>query len=85
MRSELGKLPLDAVLSEREALNLNIVASIKPAADAWGLEVLRYEIKDIIPPKSIVQVSAGVRAATARAWAPRAGLQNCCGGRAGTG
>lgn len=45
MRSELGKISLDAVFAERDALNQNIVASIQPAAAAWGLEVLRYEIR----------------------------------------
>lgn len=41
MRSELGKIPLDSVFSERDTLNQNIVASIQPAAMNWGLEVLR--------------------------------------------
>lgn len=53
MRSELGKISLDAVFAERDALNLNIVASIQPAATAWGLEVLRYEIRDILPPPAV--------------------------------
>jgi regulator of protease activity HflC (stomatin/prohibitin superfamily) len=56
MRSELGKISLDSVFAERDALNANVVAAIQPAAEAWGLRVLRYEIKDIVPP-------AGVRAA----------------------
>lgn len=55
MRSELGKISLDAVFAERDALNQNIVASIQPAASAWGLEVLRYEIRDILPPAAVRQ------------------------------
>lgn len=53
MRSELGKISLDAVFAERDALNQGIVASIQPAAAAWGLEVLRYEIRDILPPPAV--------------------------------
>jgi regulator of protease activity HflC (stomatin/prohibitin superfamily) len=51
MRSELGKITLDKTFEEREALNANIVAAIHSAADAWGLQCLRYEIRDIAPPR----------------------------------
>ncbi|KAF6265999.1 hypothetical protein COO60DRAFT_1676377 [Scenedesmus sp. NREL 46B-D3] len=51
MRSELGKITLDKTFEEREALNLAIVASINAAAEAWGLQCMRYEIKDITPPE----------------------------------
>jgi len=53
MRSELGKISLDKCFEERESLNLNIVNAINSAALAWGAEVLRYEIKDIVPPASV--------------------------------
>ena len=53
MRSELGKITLDKTFEERESLNLNIVESIKSAAEAWGIECLRYEIRDIAPPPSV--------------------------------
>ncbi|KAL4434785.1 hypothetical protein ABPG77_005312 [Micractinium sp. CCAP 211/92] len=53
MRSELGKISLDSVFSERDTLNQNIVSSIQSAAMNWGLEVLRYEIRDILPPASV--------------------------------
>ncbi|KAI3432389.1 hypothetical protein D9Q98_003945 [Chlorella vulgaris] len=53
MRSELGKISLDSVFSERDTLNQNIVASIQSAAMNWGLEVLRYEIRDIMPPSAV--------------------------------
>ena len=53
MRSELGKISLDAVFAERDALNQGIVESIQPAAAAWGLQVLRYEIRDILPPPAV--------------------------------
>ncbi|GFR46088.1 hypothetical protein Agub_g7574 [Astrephomene gubernaculifera] len=55
MRSELGKITLDKTFEEREALNHNIVRAINEAAEAWGLQCLRYEIKDIMPPRGIVQ------------------------------
>lgn len=53
MRSELGKITLDKTFEERENLNLNIVRSINAAATAWGIECLRYEIRDISPPSSV--------------------------------
>lgn len=53
MRSELGKITLDKTFAERESLNANIVQSINQAAEAWGIECLRYEIRDISPPPSV--------------------------------
>lgn len=54
MRSELGKLELDRTFEERSSLNSSIVEAINEAADPWGIQVLRYEIKDITPPKSVM-------------------------------
>lgn len=54
MRSELGKLELDRTFEERNTLNINIVSAINEAAEPWGIQVLRYEIKDITPPKSVM-------------------------------
>lgn len=45
MRSEIGKIPLDNVFKEREALNYSIVRSISKAAEPWGIVCLRYEIR----------------------------------------
>jgi len=53
MRSELGKITLDKTFEERESLNQNIVQSINQASAAWGITCLRYEIRDITPPKSV--------------------------------
>eukprot|EP00922_Rhytidocystis_sp_ex-Travisia-forbesii_P008630 GHVS01012647.1.p1 GENE.GHVS01012647.1~~GHVS01012647.1.p1 ORF type:complete len:409 (+),score=47.98 GHVS01012647.1:218-1444(+) len=53
MRSELGKLTLDNILSERSALNECIVKQINQASSAWGVSCLRYEIRDILPPINI--------------------------------
>lgn len=55
MRSELGKITLDKTFEERDSLNQNIVKSINEASEAWGLTCLRYEIRDISPPRGIVQ------------------------------
>ena len=55
MRSELGKMELDKTFEERDILNTNIVSAINSAAGPWGIQVLRYEIKDIIPPPSIME------------------------------
>jgi regulator of protease activity HflC (stomatin/prohibitin superfamily) len=55
MRSELGKMELDKTFEERDVLNTNIVAAINDAAGPWGFQVLRYEIKDIVPPQSVME------------------------------
>jgi regulator of protease activity HflC (stomatin/prohibitin superfamily) len=55
MRSELGKMELDKTFEERDLLNTNIVMAINEAAGPWGIQVLRYEIKDIVPPQSVMQ------------------------------
>ena len=54
MRSELGKIELDKTFEDRDALNTQIVAAINQAAQSWGVAVMRYEIKDIVPPASIM-------------------------------
>ncbi|ETK74236.1 hypothetical protein L917_18646 [Phytophthora nicotianae] len=53
MRSELGKITLDKTFEERESLNLSIVEAINQASEAWGIKCLRYEIRDIAPPRSV--------------------------------
>lgn len=55
MRSEIGKIELDKTFEEREALNTNIVAQINEASSPWGVQVLRYEIKDIEPPRTVLE------------------------------
>jgi len=55
MRSELGKMELDKTFEERDKLNQNIVESINNASEPWGVQVLRYEIKDIVPPATIME------------------------------
>jgi regulator of protease activity HflC (stomatin/prohibitin superfamily) len=55
MRSEIGKLHLDQALSSRQMLNAAVAAAVEEAAVNWGIKVLRYEIKDITPPREILQ------------------------------
>ncbi|WP_293762821.1 slipin family protein [uncultured Paraglaciecola sp.] len=55
MRSELGKMELDKTFEERDLLNTSIVSAINDAAGPWGIQVLRYEIKDIVPPQSVME------------------------------
>ncbi len=54
MRSELGKLDLDKTFEERDNLNAKIITAINQASAAWGVQVMRYEIKDINPPSSVL-------------------------------
>ncbi|XVF12787.1 hypothetical protein REPUB_Repub08aG0149800 [Reevesia pubescens] len=53
MRSELGKITLDKTFEERDTLNEKIVEAINVAAKDWGLQCLRYEIRDISPPRGV--------------------------------
>jgi regulator of protease activity HflC (stomatin/prohibitin superfamily) len=54
LRSEVGKLDLDRTFEEREKINNSIVIAIDMATEAWGVKVLRYEIKNIQPPKDVL-------------------------------
>lgn len=54
MRSEIGKLSLGHAFSERDTLNYKIVKEIDRASEAWGIKVLRYELKNIRPSRHIV-------------------------------
>ncbi len=53
MRSEIGKIVLDRTFEEREHLNISIVQAINEAAKNWGIQCMRYEIKDITPPDNV--------------------------------
>jgi regulator of protease activity HflC (stomatin/prohibitin superfamily) len=54
LRSVIGKLELDKTFEERDVINAQVVAAIDEAALNWGVKVLRYEIKDLTPPKEIL-------------------------------
>jgi len=54
MRSEMGKIDLDKTFEERTTVNQAVVHAIDEAAIGWGVKMLRYEIKNITPPQSVL-------------------------------
>jgi regulator of protease activity HflC (stomatin/prohibitin superfamily) len=54
LRSEIGKIELDRTFEARGAINANVVGELDKASAAWGVKVLRYEIKNITPPKDVL-------------------------------
>ncbi len=54
LRSEIGKIDLDRTFEERGTINANVVSELDKASVAWGVKVLRYEIKNINPPADIL-------------------------------
>jgi regulator of protease activity HflC (stomatin/prohibitin superfamily) len=54
LRSAIGKMELDKTFEERDHINSAVVAALDEAATSWGVKVLRYEIKDLTPPKEIL-------------------------------
>jgi regulator of protease activity HflC (stomatin/prohibitin superfamily) len=54
LRSIIGKMELDKTFEERDEINQIVVASLDEAAINWGVKVLRYEIKDLVPPQDIL-------------------------------
>jgi len=55
MRSEIGKIDLDKTFEERTAINSAIVNSVNEASRTWGVKILRYEIKNIVPPETVLK------------------------------
>ncbi len=55
LRSEIGKIDLDRTFEERTAVNASIVSELDKASDPWGIKVLRYEIKNINPPRDVLE------------------------------
>ncbi len=55
LRSVIGKLELDRTFEEREMINTQVVSALDEAASNWGVKVLRYEIKDLVPPAEILR------------------------------
>jgi regulator of protease activity HflC (stomatin/prohibitin superfamily) len=54
LRSEIGKIDLDKTFEERTHINTQVVTEVDKASEAWGVKVLRYEIKNITPPADII-------------------------------
>ncbi|MGH6893025.1 MAG: SPFH domain-containing protein, partial [Dongiaceae bacterium] len=55
LRSVIGKMELDKSFESREDINRHIVAALDEAGRNWGIKVLRYEIKSITPPETILR------------------------------
>ncbi len=55
LRSVIGKMELDKTFEERDTINRAVVSALDEAALSWGVKVLRYEIKDLTPPKEILR------------------------------
>jgi len=55
MRSEVGKIDLDKTFEERSTINSSIVTAINDASRTWGVKILRYEIKNIVPPETVLK------------------------------
>jgi len=54
LRSEIGKIELDKTFEERAHINTQIVDELDKATEPWGVKVLRYEIKNINPPRDVL-------------------------------
>jgi regulator of protease activity HflC (stomatin/prohibitin superfamily) len=54
LRSEIGKIDLDKTFEERMNINAQLVTELDKASEAWGVKVLRYEIKNITPPHDVL-------------------------------
>ncbi len=55
LRSVIGRMELDKTFEERDDINRTVVAALDEAAVSWGVKVLRYEIKDLVPPQEILR------------------------------
>ena len=55
LRSVIGRMELDKTFEERDEINSSVVAALDEAAVSWGVKVLRYEIKDLVPPQEILR------------------------------
>ena len=54
LRSEVGKIDLDRTFEERSSINGLVVTELDKASAPWGVKVLRYEIRNINPPRDVL-------------------------------
>src|SRR5256885_5013528 len=55
LRSEVGKMELDKTFESRDEINHKVVSALDEAGRTWGIKVLRYELKSLTPPESILR------------------------------
>ena len=53
LRSVIGGIPLDGVLSEREKINTALRARLDEVTERWGVKVTNVEIREIVPPRDV--------------------------------
>ena len=66
LRSEIGKMELDKTFESRDEINHKVVEVLDEAGRTWGIKVLRYELKSLTPPESILRANAACRSSRMR-------------------
>ena len=66
LRSEIGQLTLDETFTAREQLNAILLREANAVSRAWGVEVLRVEVRDILPSPAVWKATTGIATPSSR-------------------